>query len=754
MGLTAGIIAIATVAVSAAAMLFYRPQTANVNQDDMSPANLDSFSVTSASEGSCVAKCYGRVRLAGNIIWWGNLRSEAVYEEVETGGGKGGGGGGGSEDVLQGYNYYIDMWQAVCCGPATLEKVYINDTETSLSSRCRSYHWNDGTGSYYPTAPGQYASSLPGIAHIYIEKFFVGFNVTSVPTLHFVVNSVPDDIPFSNVSLENGINPAAICYDVLRMAGATLSNINLSTFSAAATYWKNAGYGLNFSITKKQEAKKIIEQVLGYVGGSFYEMTDGTFSIKADDPDEQAVASIVDETECTDLVIKRKTWDDTYNSFTGKYQSADMSETMRVVVAKNPASISLMGRTVSRSVDLTGFRDQASASKRLWEIMKRESYPIAEMECTCFLKHIGIGVGDIVKITSARYGVTDLEFRITTKDISQIDSNSVKFQGEQVTSRLYTSTFDPPQTGPVWVPPDNAPQPIDQTLRLYELPKNPYTEEQSALLVLAARSGQEDGIKVFKSNDGSDYYYLTKITAWAQKGTLVEDYPSDTLAIDDDIGILYATEREDPIFLSYSRADLFGRTRLALIDDELVGFQIVELEGESDIRLTGVVRGLFNTPVQEHTAGATIWLSDIGNAILSFDDASEVWLKFLPAFSTQSVELDEVAAHHIIFDAYAKKPWQVTGIRAERSGSTVTVSWMPCDIGHGGAGIINADACTDQYPFEFDGDFVVNGETVAATTYTIETASAITVEIKARENGQLSDARTVYVGTEDGIYYA
>jgi hypothetical protein len=79
---------------------------------------------------------------------------------------------------------------------------------------------------------------------------------------------------------------------------------------------------------------------------------------------------------------------------------------------------------------------------------------------------------------------------------------------------------------------------------------------------------------------------------------------------------------------------------------------------------------------------------------------------------------------------------------------------MPCDIGHGGAGIINADACTDQYPFEFDGDFVVNGETVAATTYTIETASAITVEIKARENGQLSDARTVYVGTEDGIYYA
>lgn len=745
-------IAAAVVVACTAVMVFYRPDTAGINSDDMSPANLDSFSITSASEGSCVAKVYGRVRLSGNILWYGNLVSEEVYQEVDTGGK--GGGGGGSEDVLQGYNYYIDMWQGVCCGPASLVKVYINDTETDLSSRCTSYDWNDGTDATFPDAPGEYASSLPGIAHVFIEKFFIGFNASSVPTLHFVVNSDPADVPLSDVAFDNGTNPAAIIYDVLNMAGATATQIDTDSFNAAGTYWKVCGYGLNMSITSKKTASAIIEQVLGYVGGSFYERTDGTYSVKANDPSELSAATITDETDCTELTIKRKTWDDTYNDFSAKYQSADLSETTRVVVAQNPASIALMGRTVSQSVDLTGFRDQDSASRRVWEIMKRESYPSAEMECTCFLKHAKRSVGDIVKITSARYGVTDMEFRITTKDVSEIDENTVTFQGLQVIERLYSSSFTPPSTGPAWVPSDNTPLSVDQALKILELPKNPYSGTEPALLLLAARQGQEDGMYVYKSNDGADYYYFSKILTWAQLGTLVDEYTADTLAIDDDIGLLYSTDREDPVFPSYSRTDLFARPRVAIVDDEIMGFQIVQLEGVADLRLTGVVRGLFGTPIQTHAAGATIWLTSINDSLQLLGDVTEVWLKILPTFNGEAVELDSVAAHHITVSNTAAIPWPVAGLRAVRDGSTVTVSWMPRDVGLGGAGLSSADTQTDQYPYAYAGDFVVNGTTVAGTETTLTTASQVTAMVYARQDGRLSESRSIIVPTEDGTYYA
>lgn len=744
-------IAAAMVVAATAVMVFYRPQTPEMNADDMSPANLDSFSITSATEGACVVKAYGRVRLAGNILWYGNLKSEAVYEEVETGGK--GGGGGGSEDVLQGYNYYIDMWQAVCCGPASLLKVYINDKSINLSSRCKSYVWNDGTQATYPTEPGEYASSLPGIAHIFIKEFFIGFNVNSVPTLHFVVNSVPRDIPLNYVSLSNGINGSAIIYDILKMAGAKSDQINTSSFNAAASFWQSQGYGLNMSITKKQAASRLVEQVLGYVGGSFYERTDGTYAIKAHDPNESAVADIIDETDCTELTIKRKTWDDTHNDFSAKYQSESLSETMRVVVAQNPATIALMGRRVSQSVDLTGFRDQAAASRRLWEIMKRESYPSAEMECTCFLKHANISVGDIVRVSSERYGVQNLEFRITTKDVSEIDENTVKFQGVQFIERLYTSSFDPPSTGPVWVPPVNDPLSVDQCMRILELPRNPYSGTEPALLLLAARQGQEDGMRIYRSNDGTDYYFHTKVKTWAQLGTLSEAYPADTLAIDDEIGLLYSTEREDPVFPSYSRTDLFARPRIALVDDEIMGFQILQLEGGgNDIRITGVVRGLFNTPVQSHDAGSRIWLTSIGDSLQTLGDITEVWLKVLPTFNGEVVPIDSVAAHHITVANTAKIPWPVAGLRAVREGSNITVSWMPCDVGHGGAGLVSADQQTDQYPYSYDGDFVVNGSTVAGTETTISNSSQVSISVQARQDGRLSTKRTIIVPVEDGTY--
>ncbi len=70
---------------------------------------LTDLNVTGASYGAAIPRLYGTMRLAGNIIWAADLRSEAV---TSSGGGKG---GGGSSQVT-GYNYSTSFAVAICEG--------------------------------------------------------------------------------------------------------------------------------------------------------------------------------------------------------------------------------------------------------------------------------------------------------------------------------------------------------------------------------------------------------------------------------------------------------------------------------------------------------------------------------------------------------------------------------------------------------------------------------------------------------------
>ena len=103
------------------------------------------------------------------------------------------GGKGGKkkkQKVLQGYHYRMDVWQGIGMGPLELVGVYQDDrllTEQGGAISCAEQVWNNGTGAFYPAQAGPYASRLPGVSHIWLRQFYLGFNVSMMPTLHYVV---------------------------------------------------------------------------------------------------------------------------------------------------------------------------------------------------------------------------------------------------------------------------------------------------------------------------------------------------------------------------------------------------------------------------------------------------------------------------------------------------------------------------------------------------------------------------------------
>ncbi|RLC88920.1 MAG: hypothetical protein DRJ03_01375 [Chloroflexi bacterium] len=751
MGYELAIALIVGVVLYAVAYLYYG-SGGDMEQDNASPATLDEFSVTQSNEGSAIPLIYGRKRTRGNVLWYGNLMTEAVWS-----------GGGGSDDpdpVIIGYKYYLDVWQSVCIGPATLVAYYVdNDDDLGITSSGET--WNDGSTYSFPTEPGQYAAPLFGTAHIFWEQWLVGENRTRLPTVHFVVEHYPTGSGLSYIEETNGCNPAAIIYDLLIRAQATNEDIDIASFQAANTYWHNAGYGLNMSFSRQVSCREAIAAVLKQVGGVFSVTNENKFYIKAFDPDEAAAATIETE-KFLNFAFVRKSWSDTYNDFRATFVDASNDYSKRTVAVRNVANFWLTGKKKQLNVDLNAFRDIDQVSQRLWEVMKTQSYPFAEFDFATNLEFYSINVGDVVEIVNDDYGIVSAYIRIMSKDVSEYDQNRVGFKGSQMVEREMDTNYSV-TGGTEWEEPDQTITPIVNQ-QVIELPfiSGEIGYGVTYLLLAERPHSWETSFVVIKSYNGTNYETQQVAHRWAQYGTLDEAYV-ETPDIDDEIGILYTPSREDPSFDSISRAELFSLNRLAYINGEFFGFQTVTPEGPSSIRLTGVVRRLFNTnqDFATHASGSTIWLFEyprsINNVMMS-ELATSFYLKFLPSFVGVTLDASD-ATQILVTAATVLKPFAPTRIKAVRTGTSVAIEWWPATQISQGAGAVAADGQVDQYPFAFNGQFQwwdsISGTypADAVTSTTIVRAGSFTFRVRMQDiASRLSDWAELTIGAADGTY--
>jgi hypothetical protein len=460
-----GLVVLAVVAVAiivGGALAYMAAAGAGGQQPDMSPSTMDDLNITQASEGSVVPVIYGRARITGNIVWYDNLHTVAETQEVESGKG----GGGDTETVITGYHYYLDVWQTICRGKVSIIETYVQDEQKTPEAQLTLT--NDGTQDTYPSdtaltwggdnSPGNKANKLPGIAHEFYRRLYLGLNVTMAPTIHYVVEKDLTGIGVTDPEFSNGSGPHAIIYDILLEAGAVPSQIDIGKFNAAGQYWKSKGYGLNLKFTKQTKAKEKISFILKMLGGAFGIDHNNKFILKAFDENDTSVATI-DTEDWVDFQFARRTWFDTFNEFRCNYVDSNKEYTQRTLIARNPANTALQGKKSSVSIDLSGFRTKGAASKRLWEIAKKESYPYARIKGATNLKYYEVNVGDIVTVNNSDYNISDAEFRVLSKDVAEVDSNKLGWELEQFSETLFDDYYSdggdpdptPPETTPKYI---------------------------------------------------------------------------------------------------------------------------------------------------------------------------------------------------------------------------------------------------------------------------------------------------------------
>ena len=106
---------------------------------------LSDLSAPKSSYGAGIPRCYGSVRVAGNLIWSRNIRETVTPGE---GGGKGGGGGGGTSTT---YSYYGTFAVLLCEGPIIgVKRIWLNsklvyniDDDTDLDTYLKSMEFEN-----------------------------------------------------------------------------------------------------------------------------------------------------------------------------------------------------------------------------------------------------------------------------------------------------------------------------------------------------------------------------------------------------------------------------------------------------------------------------------------------------------------------------------------------------------------------------------------------------------------------------------
>ncbi len=159
---------------------------------------LADLEVMASSEGAPIARAYGRVRLAGQVIWATNLQEEITTRTETTGGGgggKGGGGGGASPTVTTTttvYSYFANFAVGLCEGPVGhVTRIWADGKPLDLSGVTCRIHTGSETQAPDPLIVAKEgAANAPayrGLAYVVFERLPVGNFGNRIPQLSFEV---------------------------------------------------------------------------------------------------------------------------------------------------------------------------------------------------------------------------------------------------------------------------------------------------------------------------------------------------------------------------------------------------------------------------------------------------------------------------------------------------------------------------------------------------------------------------------------
>ena len=652
-----------------------------------------SLQVQQSSQGLTLPVVYGRARVAGNLVWYGDF---TTYEHKTTTrqGGKGGG-GVKQEDVK--YTYEAAVMMALCEGEIKgVTRIWRDKEKFSSPASLRLTLYKGGEEQ--PVWPhlqqakhAAQAISYSGTAYLCSPNY----ELTKSAQIYSHNFEVDGKLGYSTSIVD--ANPRDIIRDLLtnQKYGCGFPVENLGDTDVYGTYCRAAGIFLSPVYSEQQEAQRNIAELLeqtnsaavfsqgrlkivpygdsGLSGNGatyipnltpLYDLTDDDFIVSgAEDP----------------VRVERKTNADAYNQVQIEYLDRANDYNIAVAEAKDQANIEQYGIRPKDAVKMHGICDAKVARQVAQLLLQRALYVRNEYEFKLGWKYCLLEPMDLVTLTDGGLGLDKTPVRIT--EIEEDEDGVLNVKAEDFPFGTASATEYPTQPSLGYsadynVSPGNAHAPV-----IFEAPLQ-LTGGEPEIWLATAGGDMWGGAEVWVSTNGDSYTRVGAVSGKARYGSLTAALPAgavfdraNTLGVEIGAGQLTGGTEQD------SR-DLLT---LCYADGEFLAYETAELKGVGRYVLGNLTRGAYGSNIDRHEAGRPFVRVD--ESLFKYPVPRDwigrtVWVKLVShnVFGSGAQDLAEVPAYS--YRIVGAPLGQVTNLRLTSSwayGREAVLAWDKLD---------------------------------------------------------------------------
>lgn len=617
-----------------------------------------SLQVQQSSQGLTLPVVYGRARVAGNLIWYGDFTTIETKTTTQQGGK--GGGGVKQEDIS--YTYEAAVMMALCEGEIKgIGRIWRDKEKFESLSQLRLNLAKGGdeqptwTHLQQPKHQEQ-AINYSGTAYIYSPNY----ELTKSAQIYQHNFEVIGKMGYSS-SIPDA-NPSEIIRDMLtnQNYGCGFPAENLGDTSVYGVYCRAAGIFLSPVYSEQTEAQQNISELLEQTNSAavfsqgrlkivpygdvklsgngaayvpnltpVYDLTDDDFIVSgAEDP----------------LKVERKTNADAYNQIQVEYLDRANDYNIAVAEVKDQANIEQYGLRPKDAVKMHGICDAKVANHVAQLLLQRALYVRNEYEFKLGWKYCLLEPMDLVTLTDEGLGLDKTPVRII--EIEEDEEGVLTVKAEDFPMGAATATAYPTQPSLGYSAdynksPGNAHAPV-----VFEAPLQ-LTGGEPQIWLATAGGDMWGGAEVWISTDGDSYTRIGATNKKARFGSLSAPLAS---------GAVF--DRANTLSVEISAGQMTGGTEqdsrdlltLCYVDGEFLAYETAELKGVGRYTLGNLTRGAYGSTIDQHNAGSQFVRIDeamFKYAVPANWVGRTVWVKLVSfnVFGSGVQELAEVPAY-------------------------------------------------------------------------------------------------------------
>lgn len=617
-----------------------------------------SLQVQQSSQGLTLPVVYGRARVAGNLIWYGDFTTIETKTTTRQGGK--GGGGVKQEDIS--YTYEAAVMMALCEGEIKgIGRIWRDKEKFESLSQLRLNLAKGGdeqptwTHLQQPKHQAQ-AINYSGTAYIYSPNY----ELTKSAQIYSHNFEVIGKMGYSS-SIPDA-NPSEIIRDMLtnQNYGCGFPAENLGDTSVYGVYCRAAGIFLSPVYSEQTEAQQNISELLEQTNSAavfsqgrlkivpygdvklsgngaayvpnltpVYDLTDDDFIVSgAEDP----------------LRVERKTNADAYNQIQVEYLDRANDYNIAVAEVKDQANIEQYGLRPKDAVKMHGICDAKVANHVAQLLLQRALYVRNEYEFKLGWKYCLLEPMDLVTLTDEGLGLDKTPVRII--EIEEDEEGVLTVKAEDFPMGAATATAYPTQPSLGYSAdynksPGNAHAPV-----IFEAPLQ-LTGGEPQIWLATAGGDMWGGAEVWISTDGDSYTRIGATNKKARFGSLSAPLAS---------GAVF--DRANTLNVEISAGQMTGGTEqdsrdlltLCYVDGEFLAYETAELKGVGRYTLGNLTRGAYGSTIDRHNAGSQFVRIDeamFKYAVPANWVGRTVWVKLVSfnVFGSGVQELAEVPAY-------------------------------------------------------------------------------------------------------------